>query len=82
MITYKVLWPDLPNVKLPVLHKIVYGNTFSQAGRDWGLHEFILKEWCFDNCKASFYFHPGYTNERFVEFEDDADAMLFALRWL
>lgn len=72
----------MPSVKVPVLHKIVYGYSDTPHARhEWSLKDHNIKEWCFDNCRASFYFHPGYTNEKFVQFEDDADAMWFALKW-
>lgn len=83
MITYKILWPELPSVKVPVLHKIVYGysETPSQERYEWALKDHKIRSWCETNCRAAFYFHPGYTYEKFVQFEDDEDAVIFSLRW-
>ena len=29
----------------------------------------------------AYYHSPGYLQEKFIQFEDDAEAMMFALRW-
>lgn len=62
-------------VKLPVLHKVHYTDT-GEPGMI-----FRLDQWCAENCKGRRYHSPGWTDSNFVEFEDDEDAMLFALRW-
>ena len=82
MITYKTLWPELPNVKVPVLHKIVYGYAESfETYDEWNLKDQKIRLWCQNMCSAPFYFHPGYTRKKFIQFEDDRDAVLFALWW-
>lgn len=40
-----------------------------------------MNEWCYKNCKERFYFFPSWTRKIGAQFEDDEDAMLFALRW-
>ena len=81
-ITYKSIWPDQPTIKVAVLHRVVYGYSETpQARHEWSLKDHNIREWCKSNCRASFYFHPGYTREKFVEFEDDVDASMFILKW-
>jgi hypothetical protein len=69
MITYKTIWPDLPHVKVPVLHRVNYNPKYN-----WG----EVHYWCKENCRA-----PSYMamSGKFVEFEDDADATVFALKF-
>lgn len=68
---------------MTVLHKIVYGYSGTpEARHEWSLKDHNIREWCKTNCRAEFYMHPGWTNEKFVQFKDDADAMWFALRWV
>jgi hypothetical protein len=73
-VTYKTLWEDMPNVKIPILHAIHYD------------HHVVNKDemniWLRENCKASYYRSPPWYGEQHcVQFEDDEDAVLFALRW-
>jgi len=83
MITYKILWPELPNIKVPVLHRVDYDYTDNLVEwRRQSLKEWEIRRWCEANCRAAYYFHPGWTNEKFIEFEDDQDAVFFSLRWI
>jgi hypothetical protein len=41
----------------------------------------LVDQWLKDNCRSPFYHSPGYLREKFIEFEDDAEAVAFALRW-
>jgi len=70
MITYK---ETMPGIHLPVLHRVYYSRDL--------LKNFDLRYWCNAKCQARFYESPSWTKECFVEFEDDKDAVLFALRW-
>lgn len=82
-ITYKSIWPELPNFKVPVLHRVDYGYSDTpQAHHEWSLKDRHIREWCKGNCRSAFYFHPGYTREKFVQFEDDEEATVFALKWI
>ena len=82
MITYTTPWIGLPDVKVPQLHRVTYGYSASFRDRyEWNLKDRTIRAWCDEYCYAPFYFHAGYTNEKFVQFEDDQDAVLFALRW-
>lgn len=68
-VTYKTN-PAFPGVKFPVLHRVHYR-------RHDALH---MRTWLEANCQAQWYTAPGWAGD-FVEFEDDEDAVLFALRW-
>ena len=81
MITYTTPWPSLPEVKVPRLHRVTYGYGTFREKYEWNLKDRNIRAWCDEHCYAPFYFHAGYTNEKFVQFEDDKDAMLFALKW-
>ena len=82
MITYTTPWAHLPQLKVPQLHRVTYGySSTPQARHEWSLKDHNIRAWCDEHCYAPYYMHPGYTNEKFVQFEDSQDAMLFALRW-
>lgn len=73
-------WPGL---KFPVLHKIKYADTVdgveAQYQRSYLDHQ--VNEWLEKNCKSPYYHSPGYLKEKFIQFEDDREAIMFALRW-
>jgi hypothetical protein len=75
MITYRTMKEDsvpfIPTIKIPILHRVPYDqrHTF-----------FEIYHWCEEYCVAQYYTSPGWSGS-FVEFEDDEDAVLFALRW-
>ena len=70
-------------VKVPVLHKVVYGNTVDGVQAQWqkSYQDYIINQWLDENCKEPFYHSPGYLTEKFIEFEDSEEALMFALRW-
>jgi signal peptidase I len=37
--------------------------------------------WCKENTRAPFYTAPSWHGKRLVQFEDDSDAIMFALRF-
>jgi hypothetical protein len=41
----------------------------------------LVDSWLKENCRHPYYHSPGYLRKKFIEFECDEDAMLFALRW-
>jgi hypothetical protein len=87
MITYKQPWPEtLPALKVPVLHRVDYGyddmgSVISTSIAKLAHDDIKVRAWCKHNCRAAYYLHPGYTREKFVHFEDDQDAVFFALKW-
>jgi hypothetical protein len=68
MITYHVFEGDA-RIQVPLLHQITYSPNVDYHSAD---------KWCKENCKGKFYFS---LLRKTVQFEDDQDAMLFALRW-
>ena len=72
MITYVHPWPELTNVKVPKLHRVSYNPKYN-----WG----EVQYWCKENCRSPAYTAPSWTGKQFVEFEDDEDAVVFALRF-
>ena len=69
MITYKT---NSYGLTIPVLHKVKFAWSNENVTE--------IRRWCKQYCKAGYYFGPAF-NKNFCEFEDDEDAMLFALRW-
>ena len=82
-ITYKPM-EMFPDIKIPVLHKIKYANTVDDVEAQYqrSYLDHLVDEWLRANCKSPYYHSPGYLKEKFIQFEDDKEAMLFALRWL
>jgi hypothetical protein len=74
MITYHKPFTDLASdFEVPVLHKIAYPNLPP-------MQIFVMSYWLKENCEGAYYQSPGYTDNYFVQFEDDEDAVMFALR--
>jgi hypothetical protein len=73
-------WPGL---KFPVLHKIVYARTADGvlAAYQRSYKDHLVDEWLKEYCKSPYYHSPGYLTEKFIQFEDDKEAVMFALRW-
>ena len=71
-------------LKLPVLHKVVYarsdeGLVLAQYQRSYKDH--LVDQWLEENCKHGYYHSPGYLYEKFIEFECNEEAFMFALRF-
>ena len=83
MITYQQLWPELPQVQVPQLHRVVYAHTVDHVDafyqRSYLDHK--VDAWLEANCQSPYYHSPGYLRVKFIEFEDDAEALMFALKW-
>jgi hypothetical protein len=71
------------NVPVPVLHKVVYAHTVDGvlAAYQRSYKDHLVDEWLILNCKSNYYHSPGYFTEKFIEFEDDEEAFMFALRF-
>jgi hypothetical protein len=78
-ITYK----DYSNIKFPRLHKVVYGKTVDGVQAQWQVSykDYLVNEWLEENCKHGYYRSPGYFTEKFIEFQDDEEAFMFALKF-
>ena len=81
-VTYKTN-PAFPGVKFPVLHRVVYAHTVDKAKayQQISYKYYKVNMWLKENCRSPYYHSPGYLTEKFIEFEDDAEAVMFALRW-
>lgn len=80
-ITYKAM-EMFPNVQVPVLHTVHYSTSVDgvDAVYQKSLLDYQVDTWLKENCKGAYY-HSTYHRDKFVQFEDDEDATLFALRW-
>ena len=81
-ITYKPM-KGFPNVNIPVLHRVVYAYTIDRVKAYYQISykDYLVNAWLEENCRSPYYHSPGYLTEKFIEFEDDKEAVLFALRW-
>ena len=70
-VEYDYPWPEHPTVRVPKLHRVNYDSKYN-----WG----EVQYWCKENCRAPSYCAPGWAGH-FVEFEDDQDAAVFALKF-
>ena len=70
-------------IKFKRLYKIKYAETVDGvlAAYQRSYKDHLVDEWLKTNCKSPYYHSPGYLTEKFIEFEDEKEAMLFALRW-
>lgn len=71
MITYTYPWPEQPTFKVPKLHRVQYNPKYN-----WG----EVHRWCKENGRGPFYMAMSWAGT-FVEFEDDEDATVFALKF-
>lgn len=74
---------DYPGIEFPKLHKVVYAYTSDGvlAAYQRSYKDCLVDEWLEKNCKSPYYHSPGYLTEKFIQFEDDREAFMFALRW-
>ena len=72
-----------PDIQIPVLHKVVYAKTVDGvlATYQRSYKDHLVDTWLKENCKSPYYHSPGYLREKFIQFEDDEEAALFALTW-
>jgi len=72
-----------PGIKFPKLYKVVYSRwtdgVLAAYRRSYKDH--LVDEWLKENCKHGYYHSPGYLEEKFIQFEDDEEAFVFALKF-
>ncbi len=70
-------------IKFPKLHKVVYTNTTDNllAMQQRSYKDHLVDKWLEENCQRPYYHNPGWTKEKFIEFECSKEALMFALRW-
>lgn len=80
-ITYKAM-EMFPNIQVPILHKVYYSTSTDgvDAKYQTSLLDYQVTQWLKDNCRAAYY-RSTYHQDKFIQFEDDEEAMMFALRW-
>lgn len=71
------------DLKFPVLHRVVYATTADRVQAQWQVSykDYRVNEWLKENCRSPYYHSPGYLEYKFIEFEDDAEATFFALKF-
>lgn len=79
-VTYK---KNILDLDVPVLHKVVYHyiDDYEPIFFGYSFKDIEVNEWLKQNCCHGYYHSPSYMREKFIEFECDQEAMLFALRW-
>lgn len=82
-VTYVPVFPDVPGeqITVPKLHKVVYGRNKKDGMHLPNDKIWHIESWLEENCCHPYYHSPGYTDDLFIEFECDKDAVWFALRW-
>ena len=65
-------------------YKIVYAKTTDGVQAQWQVSykDYIVNQWLKEHCKHPYYHSPGYLTEKFIEFEDEKEAMWFSLRFV
>ena len=71
------------NGKVLKLYKVKYADTVDGVQAQWQISykDYIVNEWLKENCKHRYYHSPGYLTEKFIEFEDEKEALWFSLRF-
>lgn len=78
-ITYKT---NCIGLRVPVLHRVVYArDLLTPMQQHFDRRDMLIFNWLQENCHHGFYQGPSYIREKFIEFEDDYEALMFALRW-
>jgi len=70
-------------LSIPVLHRVKYADTVDQveAAYQRSYKDHLVDSWLKSNCRHPYYRSPGYLREKFIEFECDEEAFMFALSW-
>jgi hypothetical protein len=82
MITYKTN-DKFPGVNFPVLHQVRYAETVDHVDAFYqrSYLEHKIDAWLLANCRHKYYHSPGYLREKFIQFECNEEALMFALKW-
>jgi hypothetical protein len=72
-----------PGIRFPKLHRVDYSRLYDDVNVQYqkSYRDYIVNQWLEDNCKHGYYHSPGYLREKFIQFECDEEALMFALRW-
>jgi hypothetical protein len=82
-VTYVEKKYGMTGVKFPVLHRVIYAHTTDgvMAAYQRSYKDHLVDSWLEENCQHPYYHSPGWMTKKFIEFECDEEAVLFALRW-
>lgn len=61
-----------------VYHKLEPGQL---AGHIRSLLDHNVDRWLAEHCQGRYYHNPGWTDTKFIQFEDELEAFTFALAW-
>jgi hypothetical protein len=65
------------------LHTVIYAkyddNVQSQHRRSY--KDWLVDQWLEENCIGMYFHNPGWTTEKYIQFERSEDAVHFSLRW-
>jgi hypothetical protein len=63
-------------------YKVVYAKYNDiESGKLRSYKDWLVDQWLEEHCRAPYYHDPGWTKEKFIQFENSEDAVNFALRW-
>lgn len=70
-------------IKFKQFYKVKYADTVDGvlAMHQYSYLDHLVDEWLKENCKHRYYHGPGYLKEKSVEFENEQEAMWFALKF-
>jgi hypothetical protein len=65
------------------LIKVVYAEVPDglKSGDIKSYKDHLVYEWCKENCIGRWWRNPGWCDCKFIEFANEDDATMFALRW-
>ena len=66
-------------------HRVVYHRYGEGDGMLAGhlrtIKDDNVDQWLRENCRGGYYHNPPWRREKFIEFDNEQDAVMFALRW-
>lgn len=65
------------------LHTVVYHRLEpgQLAGHIRSLLDHNVDRWLEEHCQGRYYHNPGWTDTKFIQFEDALEAFTFSLTW-
>jgi len=70
-------------LRVPKLHRVDYAKTEGDVMAMYQISykDHLVDAWLKENCRHPYYHSPGYLREKFIQFECDEEAVMFALRF-
>lgn len=63
------------------MYKVVYSKAMDGVPALYR-RDHLVDEWLKENCIHPYYHSPLHLREKYIQFENDKEAVMFALRWL